>query len=166
MLAPGPEGSATGPEPMERNEEERGANEARIAAERVHRQMTQEAKHLAARRRDWAPEGIGESMYMYKLWILGWKGNYSMGSKLNRRSQVEDELEIPMGDKGGLGNSVNSTVVGDDEGKVHHSCDGEPVGNMGNIDGIEYSYKGHKPKIEDMSHRKHRGGRTSNKCFL
>ena len=32
---------------------------------------------------------------------MRWKGNDSMGSEINRMSQVEAELEIPMGDKGG-----------------------------------------------------------------
>ena len=44
---------------------------------------------------------IGEATYTYTMWIMRWKGNDSMGSKINRRSQAAEEPEIPMGDKGG-----------------------------------------------------------------
>ena len=41
---------------------------------------------------------------MHTLWISKWKGNDSLGSKINTRSQVEAELEISMGDQEKIGN--------------------------------------------------------------
>ena len=66
----------------------------------MHRQVTTEERQLAVRHRDWAVEAIGGSLYMYTLWILKWKGNDSMGSKIDRKSQVEAELEITLGETG------------------------------------------------------------------
>ena len=73
--------------------------EARRTAEGAHRPMGT-ARNLAVRRESWTSEGVGEALYAFTLWILKWKGNDSMGSKIDRRSQVEEELGIPMGDKG------------------------------------------------------------------
>ena len=83
----------------EEAEEEQFSEEARKMAERVHRAIGT-ATHWAVGHRDWTSEGIGEAIYTYTLWIMRWEGNDSMGSKINRRSQVEAELEIPIGDKG------------------------------------------------------------------
>ena len=107
MLASGPAG-VMGNAPTEGNGEEQFPDEARVIAERAHRQITQVGRHLAARHRDWATEGRWEAVYMYTLWILRWDGNDSMGSKLNSRSQVGAELEIPMGDRGGVGKQYPS----------------------------------------------------------
>ena len=68
-------------------------------AERAHRPIGT-ARHLAVRRESWNSEGIGEAIYTYTLWILKWKGNDPMGRKISRPSHVEEELGIPIGDKG------------------------------------------------------------------
>ena len=57
-------------------------------------------RHLAVRHRDWASEGIGEAIIMHTLWIMRWKENDSMGSKINRSSLVEAGRDILMGDRG------------------------------------------------------------------
>ena len=62
--------------------------------------MKTEAMRLAIRHRDWAVAAIGEAHYMYTLWVLKWKGNDSMGSRISRKSQVEAELEIAIGETG------------------------------------------------------------------
>ena len=98
-LASAPAGSMRN-EPTEGNEEQ-FPNEAMGIAERVHRPSTNAGRRLAVRHRDWTSGGIGEAIYMYTLWIMRWKGNGPMGSKINRRSQVEAELDIPTGDRGG-----------------------------------------------------------------
>ena len=54
-------------------------------------------------------------MYMHTLWILKWGGNDSLGSKINRRAQLEAELGISMGgSRRGLGNDRNSKAAGGD----------------------------------------------------
>ena len=53
--------------------------------------------HFAVRNIDWESRAIGEALYMHTLWILKRKGNDSLGSKINRRAQVEAELGISMG---------------------------------------------------------------------
>ena len=58
MLESGPAGSM-GNEPTDGNGEANFPDEARMIAERVHRQITQAGRRLAVRHRDWAPEGIG-----------------------------------------------------------------------------------------------------------
>ena len=40
---------------------------------------------------------------------------------------MEAELEMPLGGKGGLGNSVSSTMAGGNEGEVFRPCDGESI---------------------------------------
>ena len=99
MLTPEPDGSATGNEAAWRTQEERYANEAWVRTNRAHRRTTAE-RHLAARHGDWASQSIGESLYVRTLWVLMWKGNDPLGSKINKRSQVEAELGISMGEAG------------------------------------------------------------------
>ena len=84
----------------EEAEEAQFSEEAIRMAERVHRPIGT-SRNLAARRENWASEGVGEAIYTYTLWIMGRKGNDSTGSEINRMSKVEAELDIPMGDKGG-----------------------------------------------------------------
>ena len=95
MLASDPAGSVEN-ESAVRNEAQ-FPDEARRLVGRVHRQITQLGRHLAVRHLDWATDGIGLAVYMYTLWILRWEINESMGRKINRRSQVAAELEIPIG---------------------------------------------------------------------
>ena len=38
---------------------------------------------------------------MYNLWVARWRGNDSLGGKINRIPQVEAELDIAIGGKGG-----------------------------------------------------------------
>ena len=84
------------------NVEEPFPEAARIVEDRIQSHIAQADRHLAVRHPDWAVEGIGETIYTYTLWILRWKGNDSMRSKPNRRPQVEEELEITRGTKGGI----------------------------------------------------------------
>ena len=100
MLASDPAG-IVGKGPTDGNVEEQFPDESMMIAERAIPQITQAGRHLAVRNRDWTPEALGEAVYMYTLWVLRRKGGGcdSMGSKLNRRSPVEAELEIHMGDK-------------------------------------------------------------------
>ena len=77
MLASGPAG-VMGNAPTEGNGEEQFPDEARVIAERAHRQIAQVGRHLAVRHRAWAPGWIGEAVYMYTLWIMRWGGNDSM----------------------------------------------------------------------------------------
>ena len=101
-MTPEPDGSTTGNEAAERTQEERYANEAWAKSNRAHRRMAVE-RHLAARPVDWASQAIGGSLYMHTLWISKWKGNDSLGSKINMRSQVESELGISTGVAGAGG---------------------------------------------------------------
>ena len=72
-------------------------------------------RHLAAGRVDWASQAIGESLYMHTMWILKWKGNDLLGSKINKRSQVAAELGISTGEAlGRLGGDFHSAMVGGD----------------------------------------------------
>ena len=41
------------------------------------------------------------SLYMHTLWILKWRGNDFLWSKINKRSHVESELGISMVEAGG-----------------------------------------------------------------
>ena len=59
-----------------------------------------EGRHLAATSIDWASQAIGEALYMHTMWILKRGGNDSLGSKINRRDQVEAEEGISMGEAG------------------------------------------------------------------
>ena len=94
MLEPEPAGSM-GNEPAEGNGEQ-FPDEAMGLAGRVQRPKTNMGRRLAVRHRGWTSDGIGEAVYMYTLCVMKWKGTDSMGSKINRRSQVEAELDIPM----------------------------------------------------------------------
>ena len=95
MLTPDQEGSIAGVEAVGRTKDERYASETWLRSSRSHRDMTVE-RRLAVRQIAWASQSIGEALYMNTLWILKWKGNYSIGSKINRGSQVEAELRISM----------------------------------------------------------------------
>ena len=96
MLAPEPEGSTTGVETVGRTQEARYASEAWLRSSRAHRGMTKE-RHLEVRNIFWASQAIGEALYMHTMWILMRQGNDPLGSKINRRAQVEAELGISMG---------------------------------------------------------------------
>ena len=77
MLESEPAGSMRN-DPTDGNGEEQLPDESRVIAGRAHRQITQVGGHLSVRHRDWTPEGVGEAVYMYTLWILRWGGNDSM----------------------------------------------------------------------------------------
>ena len=88
----------------EKSRKERGGwgqfpEEAWGIADRAH--MPIEAEwNLAARHPKWTGGDIGVAIYIYTMWVMRRMRNDSMGSKINRRAQVEAELEITMGDKG------------------------------------------------------------------
>ena len=65
MLASDPAGSM-GNEHTEGNGEQFPDDAMRLA-EGAHRPTTNLGIHLAVRHRDWAPDGIGEAVYMYTL---------------------------------------------------------------------------------------------------
>ena len=91
---------------------------------------------LAVRHVDWASEAMGESLYMHTLWILKWKGNDSFGSKTYTGNQVETELRISIWDSGGAGDHFHQTMVGEVKGEFRPTRVGEPIRNVGNIDGV------------------------------
>ena len=80
-------------------EEEQFPDEARTMEETDHIPIGT-AMHLAVKNPKWTGELIGETIYVYTLWILKRMGNDSMGCKINREGLVEAELEIPLGEKG------------------------------------------------------------------
>ena len=85
------------------------------------------AMHFAANRPKWTGGHIGETIYVYALWIMKRMGNDSTGIKINRKGLVEAWLEIPLGGKGGgLGNNIHIPVVTNDERTLRTSCDCEP----------------------------------------
>ena len=96
MSTPEPEGSTTGVAAAERTQAGRYSSEAWLQSNRAHRGMAEES-HLEVRHIDWASQSIGEALYMHTMWILMRQGNDPLGSKINRRAQVEAELGISMG---------------------------------------------------------------------
>ena len=61
-------------------------------------------------------------VYLYTLWILKRKGDDPNGSKINRRGRVEQELEMPLGEKGDGWEtiSLNQRLVDMGESFLHH----------------------------------------------
>ena len=114
MSTPTPEGSTTGEEAAGRTQAKRYADDAWLKAYRANRRMAVE-RRLEARHVTWASRAIGGSLYMHTMRVLKWKGNDSLGSKINKRSQVAAELGISTGEAlGRLGGDFHSAMVGGD----------------------------------------------------
>ena len=73
--------------------------EARAKADRANTPIG-DAMRLAVRHPSWTAENLGETIYVFALWILRRMGSDSKGSKINPRGCVEQELEMPAAEKG------------------------------------------------------------------
>ena len=82
--------------------------EAGTRADRAHTPIGN-AMHLAVNHPSWAAGNFGEMIYAFTLWILQRMGSDYKGSKINRRGWVEQELEMPLGEKGGDWKTISIT---------------------------------------------------------
>ena len=57
-----------------------------------------------------------------------------MESKINRKGLVEAELEIPMVEKGRLGNHIHSSIVDNGESEFHNAFDCQFSRDLGDTD--------------------------------